>query len=755
MRHRGKVSASAMPRISVALLLPVLFSCGGGGEAGGPPPPPPPPPDPVLSGLDARPANASCLAGDAPATEASLVTERVFTGVGTFSQPILMLQEPGSDARWYVVEQGGRVHVFDNQPAVTARREFINLGPAIAGASGGEMGLLGMAFHPDWPGDPRVYFSYTAMNGGQLVSRVSEFTSSDGGVTAQPGSARVILQVNQPATNHNGGHIAFGPDGLLYIGIGDGGGGGDPWGPIGNGQRLSTLLGKLLRIDVDPAAGAATYAIPASNPHAGQASCNNDTGAFTHDCPEIYAWGLRNPWRWSFDPVSGQLWLGDVGQGAREEINRVSLGGNYGWRCFEGSLSYNTNCGPAAGSAIAPVAEYGRSAGYSVTGGYVYRGNAVPQLAGRYVFGDFGSGRIWHIARDTAPTLVVSAGLATGLNIASFGQGADGEIHIVHYGGTLHRLATATGGSTGPAPLLSATGCVNPANPVQPASGLIPYAPNAPFWSDGAAKERYLALPDGQGIGVAPDGDLLFPNGTVLVKHFRLDARLVETRLFMRHSDGNWAGYTYEWNTAGTDATRVVGGKSVLVAGQQWLFPSEAQCLQCHTEAAGRSLGLELAQLNGSLTYATTGRTANQLATLDALGMLSPALAQPPAQLPALPRPFAAPGTLGERARAWLHTNCSHCHRPGGPTGVGLDLRYDTPLAQTQACDVVPVRDLGVAGARLIAVGGADPAGRSLLVLRAARSDADAMPPLLPRVVDVAGVALLREWVNGLGGCNG
>jgi hypothetical protein len=239
----------------------------------------------------------------------------------------------------------------------------------------------------------------------------------------------------------------------------------------------------------------------------------------------------------------------------------------------------------------------------------------------------------------------------------------------------------------------------------------------------------------------------------VLVKHFRLGTRLVETRLFMRHNNGSWAGYTYEWNGAGTDATRVVGGKSVTVEGQGWLFPSEAQCLSCHTEAAGRSLGLEVAQLNGSLTYAATGRTANQLATLDAIGTLTPPLAQAPAQLPALPDPFGTAGTLDQRARAYLHTNCSHCHRPGGPTSVGLDLRYNTPLNQTNACDAVPVRDLGVAGARIIAVDGADRAGRSMLILRAAREDADSMPPLQPRVVDAAGVTLLTQWVNSLPGC--
>jgi hypothetical protein len=165
-------------------------------------------------------------------------------------------------------------------------------------------------------------------------------------------------------------------------------------------------------------------------------------------------------------------------------------------------------------------------------------------------------------------------------------------------------------------------------------------------------------------------------------------------------------------------------------------------------------LGLEIAQLNGLLNYPATGRTANQLATLNAIGTLTPALSQQPSALPAMPDPYGTAGTLGERARAWLHTNCSHCHRPGGPTSANIDLRYTTPLGMTNACDVVPARDLGVAGARIIALGGANPADRSLLVLRAAREDAESMPPLQPRRADMAGVALLSAWVNALASCN-
>jgi uncharacterized repeat protein (TIGR03806 family) len=444
--------------------------------------------------------------------------------------------------------------------------------------------------------------------------------------------------------------------------------------------------------------------------------------------------------------------LNDVGQSALEEVDLVNRGGNYGWRCFEGTNSYNATCGPNSAGAIPPVAQYGRSLGFSTTGGVVYRGSAIPTLNGRYVFGDFGSGNLWNIARDTAPTLTLTAtgALATGLQIASFGQDTDGEVYIVHLGGTLHRLVQGSGAGRQIPAQLSQTGCVNPSSPTQPASGLIPYAPNSPFYSDGATKTRWLALPDGQRIVIDSSNDFDFPNGSVLMKNFSIGSRLVETRLFMRHNDGNWAGYTYEWNAGGTDATRVVGGKTVQVAGQTWDFPSEAQCLQCHSVAAGRSLGLEIGQLNGNFGY-PTGRTANQLTTLNSIDTLTPALTQAPAQLPVIPDPFGS-AALGLRARAYLHSNCSYCHRPSGPAPSDLDFRFTTALASTNACDITPtLGNLGIANARVIAPGSA---ASSVAVARVNRVGTDAMPPLARHMIDTAGVQLLTDWVNGLANCN-
>lgn len=667
----------------------------------------------------------------------------------TFASPVGLQQAPNDSSRWFVIQQGGIVRQF-SAASPSSAATFIDITSRVR--SGGETGLLGMAFHPNFPTDNRVFLSYTTGTS-PLVSRISAFRSNDGGATLDPASEVPVLVVNQPEANHNGGHIAFGPDGLLYIGLGDGGGGGDMHGDPGNGQRLTTMLGKMLRIDVN---GAAPYSIPSTNPYASNPPCPA-AGRASGECPEIYAYGFRNPWRWSFDRSNGEFWLADVGQNVWEEVDVVTRGGNYGWRCREGAHDFNSGgtTGCSSGGLTDPVTEYDHTLGNSITGGYVYRGSQTTGLAGRYLFGDFGSGRIWAWIPENAtqprqPTEL----LDTDLNIASFAQGNDGELYVVNYGGTLFRInfQTSSGGGSNAPQMLSATGCVSSTNATQPASGLIPYAINAPFWSDGAEKDRWLALPDGQTITVQSDGDWSFPNGTVLMKNFRVGGRLIETRLFMRHPDGAWGGFTYEWNTQQTDATLLEGGAVRDIGnGQNWIFPSESQCLDCHTDAAARSLGLETAQLNRSFTYAQTGRDANELTTLNHIAVLTPAITDATTQ-PAMPDPFNTSADLTARARAYLHTNCSQCHRPGGPTPSNMDLRYTTAFGSTGTCNVSPQSgDLGLgANARLIAPGSA---ANSIVVNRMNRRDQNAMPPLGSNTVDTAGVALITQWVSSLTSC--
>ena len=430
----------------------------------------------------------------------------------------------------------------------------------------------------------------------------------------------------------------------------------------------------------------------------------------------------------------------------------VTAGKNYGWRCREGAHDFNTGGTPGCETAdlTDPVTEYDHDDGVSITGGYVYRGLQNTSLGGRFLFGDFGSGTIWAAPENAAtgaPTLLVNSGLS----ISSFGEGVDGELYVVDYGGALHRISFGSGAGASAPTNLSATGCVSATDAKQPASGLIPYGINAPFWSDGLEKDRWLALPNGQRITIASNGDWEFPNGSVLVKNFRSGARLIETRLFMRHPDGAWGGFSYEWNSAQTDATLVTGGATRDIGGgQQWIFPSEAQCLECHTGAAGRSLGLETAQLNRDFVYTLTGRTANELYTLNHIGVLTPAIADPTTQA-TMPDPANTSANLASRARAYLHTNCSQCHRPGG-SGGSMDLRYTTALSATNACGVAPQSgDLGLgASARLIAPGSA---ANSIVVNRISRRDASGMPPVGSTRTDTAGIALLTQWINGLTGC--
>lgn len=424
------MKCDAAPRVLAALSGALLLAaCGGGsldgsssGSSGGS----------SGGGSSGGSSGGGSSGGAAPVVD----VERSFANL-EFSSPVELLQAPGAAGRWYVVEQAGVVRAFPNDAAVTAGEVSRVLDIQGEVASGGETGLLGMAFHPDFPTDPRVFVCYTG--GTPLESRVAEFRSADGGATLDPASERVLIHVTQPETNHNGGHLAFGPDGYLYVGLGDGGGAGDAHGTIGNGQDTHTLLGKILRIDVD----VQPYGIPAGNPFATSSRCGAG-GSGAADCAEIYAWGLRNPWRFSFDAVGGQLWIGDVGQDAWEEIDRIAAPANLGWRCREAAHDYNAACGAAQGL-VDPVAEYDHSVGESVSGGFVYRGSRYPSLAGRYVFGDFISHRLWSIPADTSATrvLAVSGGTDAGFGMPGFGVGVDGEIYALGYspGAIYHVIA--------------------------------------------------------------------------------------------------------------------------------------------------------------------------------------------------------------------------------------------------------------------------------------------------------------------------
>ena len=376
--------------------------------------------------------------GDAPPgpPQVTLSVERVFPAL-SFSAPVAMLQAPNDTTRWFVVEQGGIVRVFQNLPAVATSTVFIDISDRVT--MDGEAGLLGMAFHPQFSTNGRAFLFYSHRDaGGNLMSRLSEFSSTNGGASlnADPESILITLPKPNNETNHNGGNLAFGPGGFLFAGIGDGGGGNDQHGAVGNAQNPNTLFGKMLRIQITAASG--TYGIPVDNPNRLNPLCNT-SGSGTQPCPEIFATGLRNPWRWSFDRATAQLWVGDVGQNAVEEVDRVNLAGNYGWRCFEGTSNTGRPCG-TPGQTTLPVAQYGRSVGASVTGGYVYRGTRHQGLVGRYIFADFVSGRIFNIDAAAQGVLDMGGGFLSGLSISSFGEGIDGELFVVDYNGGLYHI---------------------------------------------------------------------------------------------------------------------------------------------------------------------------------------------------------------------------------------------------------------------------------------------------------------------------
>jgi len=378
---------------------------------------PPPAPDPVLPDLTLEPAFPSL----------------------SFGSPVLMLQAPGDDSRWFVVEKVGVIRVFENDPAAAVTDVFLAIEDRV-NATFAESGLLGMAFHPGFPTTPYVYVNYTATyssGGFPLISRISRFITPDSGASLDPGSEDILLTVLQEASNHNGGHLVFGPDGYLYAGFGDGGGAGDPG---ENAQDPTNILGDILRIDVD---GGSPYAIPPGNPFAGNLACPTGGSLVAIGCPEIFAIGLRNPWRFSFDRTTDTLWAGDVGQDNWEEVNIIEVAGNYGWderegaHCFEPAIGCNTTF-------IDPVAEYDHGIGRSITGGFVYRGNAMPGLQGYYLFADFSTGILFTIPADGQPPLEPEIMLDTDMHFSTFAEDMAGGVYIVDYDeGTLHRIVAA------------------------------------------------------------------------------------------------------------------------------------------------------------------------------------------------------------------------------------------------------------------------------------------------------------------------
>lgn len=650
-------------------------------------------------------STVGCVAPTPPRSDAVVTLAPAFPNVSV-EDAVALVQGP--DARWYVLAKPGVVYTFADDPQASPT-VFLDITARVEEAA--EAGLLGFAFHQDFPNDRRVFIHYNAPTEGDgpFSSRISSFDASPDGLAADASSEAVILDVPQPYSNHNGGDIGFGPDGMLYFALGDGGSAGDP---LGSGQDTDTLLGAMLRIDID---GVAPYEVPPGNPFV-------DGGGR----PEIFAWGFRNPYRWSFDPASGDLWVGDVGQHAWEEVNRVAVGQNYGWAVREGTDCLGADTCVQEGL-VPPVAQYRNTGDASVVTGHVYAGDRINGLDGLLIYSDFYFGTVYATTSAGGEPRVLGEGAR---GIGGWARSADGELYGVNYfDGSIYSLMPAETAPAGSDPfptLLSETGCVAISAPRSAADDTWRYGVNLPFWSDGAEKERFIALPEGARAEIGEDGDISLPEGTVLVKTFLDDSGPIETRLLVHHEGGGWAGYGYAWNEEGSEATYVERTRSEAIGDRTWIFPGTRECETCHTRAAKDSLGLELGQLTDADLEAWVER-----------GWLDD--------------PSPSPAFVEDDPRAYLHVNCSPCHRDKGTGGrANLDLRGDIPLAETGLCGSPRAGDLGIPDARIVAPGNAS---ASVLTARMRAEASARMPPLGSTIVDAEGVAMIERWIDDLQSC--
>ncbi len=653
--------------------------------------------------------------------------------------------------RLYVTCRQGQVWWFENDPEVKERHLFLDLTKECQGWD--DSGLLGLAFHPDFglEGSPHrgevfVWYCHTKhpINTPKgrpmapppdMTDRLSRFTVKDGEDVVDPGSELVLIDQHDRHLWHNGGGMFFDKEGFLYVSNGDEGA------DFGNENHVDlSLFSGVLRIDVDqnpershpiprqPKNGKTqNYLVPNDNPWVGTPNA----------LEEFWAIGFRNPHRVTYDRETGRIYAGDVGDSTIEEVDLVEKGCNYQWRWKEGNRVHGTRPAKVVGTERGPVFDYDRSQGYCVIGGYVYRGRALaPELTGKYVFGDL-SGPVW--ALDETPgrpvrtlrlaTLPQAPSSGYGVGLSSFGVDAEGELYLCQLGdeGHLYQLVRAEKSPKRPPRLLSETGAFADTAALAPGAGLFPFEVNAPLWSDGAQKSRWISAP---GPATFSEHEAWrFPAGTVFVKHFERDGRRLETRFLVVGQEVY--GLTYRWRDDQKDAELIDGMEH---GPDGWTFPGRDDCLRCHTPQAGWVLGARTGQLH----------RGDQLARLGKAGLVS---IPEHARLDALADPQDATAPLESRVRSYVEANCMHCHIPSGSGRGYFDARVSTPLADSLIIDG-PVADaLGVEGARIVAPG--EPA-HSLLLDRLRRTDERRMPPLAVSRTDDAAAKLIEEWIRAL-----
>lgn len=664
-----------------------------------------------------------------------------------FTQPLYLLAEPASD-RLLVVEQKGKIRAFPNIPDVEQTDLFLEIA---------DRDTYGMTFHPDYAGHRYVYvFSNGPNSEKRKRNRISRFTvSPTPPCRCLPDSEVVLLEWE--SNGHNGGDLGFGPDGYLYITSGDGTSDSD--GDL-TGQKLSDLNSGVLRIDVDNPTPGQRYSVPKDNPFLEIESAR----------PELWAYGFRNPWRMHFDP-RGNLWVGDIGQDLWEMIEIVHRGDNFGWSVNEGTQPFYLERQAGPHPFTPPLIQHSHAEARSITGGVTYHGTRFPELDQAYIYGDYGTGKIWACRYENGKIVWHREIDDTPFQILGFGADHAGELYYVDYQGGIYTFERRPqiAPSTEFPRTLSETGLFVSVPEHKPQPGLIPYSVNSPLWSDNSLKERFIALPGTSQIEFTRTGPWKFPEQTVLVKTFALERELgnpqtqqrLETRLMVLQQ-GEWVGYSYRWNEEQTEATlvesegedRQVTIHDPQVPGgtreQTWRYPSRAECMVCHSRAAGFVLGPHTPQLNKLHDY---GRVSdNQIRTLEHLGVLKmpgggklPGKIPSPENLARLANPGDSQEPLEARVRSYLHANCAQCHVAAGGGNSAIQLGFVTPLPQTRLIGVPPLHDkLGIENPLLVAPGTPE---RSILLKRMSHPGRGHMPPLGTSVIDKAAVELVKEWI--------
>ncbi|AGA26759.1 PQQ-dependent sugar dehydrogenase [Singulisphaera acidiphila] len=699
-------------------------------------------------GLPKRvPWNSKRLMGS-PEPPLPYTVEKTFTKL-TWKTPIYLADEQGTDHLWVIqegvaAEQGSRIVRIKDDPDTTESELILELPKYL---------VYSVCFHPDYLSNGYVYlFRNGPRSAPERMNQIIRYTvDRQAPHKIVPMSEELILEWQ--SSGHDGGDMTFGRDGMFYITTGDGSSDSDTY---VSGQTLNDLLGSVLRIDVNKRVGKQPYAVPSDNPFISTPGAR----------PEIWAYGLRNPWRMGCDAKTGQIWVGTNGQDQWETAHLIGRGENYGWSVYEGSHPFYLERKRGPTPHVLPTIEHSHAEFRSLTGGVVYYGDKLPDLNGAYIYGDYGSGRIWGMKHDGQRVHWHRELADTPLQIASFRVNHHGELLIVDHGGGIVRLVPAPKEeAVAPFPtLLSQTGLFasTAEHKVDPA--IIPYSVNAPGWTDGARAEHFMAVPGELKVGFDSGRGWEFPDHTALVQSLSLEREpgnaesrfRVETRVMLRQQ-GEWAGYSYRWNEEQTDATLVtkngedaefaVGGpESQAGARQKWRFPSRSECMACHSRAAGFVLGLTGSQLNREHEY--DGIRDNQIRALDHIGLFSKALPKAPKDLDTLIDPRDPTQDLERRARTYLQVNCSVCHIEAGGGNAKMVLALSAPREQMGLLDARPQHDtFGISDAMLVAPG--DPE-RSALLRRLSIRGRGQMPPLVTNRVDEQAVTLMRDWIAQL-----